>query len=75
MTLHQYAEKHGLTLAEARGQLIELALTHIDARSRGGVTTAAMLSPEARSARARDAVRVRWDKAKEQPLRDDAGES
>jgi len=58
--LRQYATWAGLTLAQARRQLLTTALDQWQAQQRGGAGRAARLSPETRSAIARTAAAARW---------------
>lgn len=60
MTLKDYARQHGLSIPAARAQLAELALTQLEARSRGGARTQSTRTPAERQAHARKAIAARW---------------
>jgi hypothetical protein len=65
MTLQDYATRHGLTLAQARQALADLALQQLAARAAGGHIVAAARTKEERSEAARKAVTARWAKARQ----------
>lgn len=60
MTVDDYARQHGLTHAEAVNRLVLLALDQLEARARGGRTTASRADADTRQTRARAAAVARW---------------
>ncbi len=57
-----YADEHGVTLAEARERLVDVALGHLAARVRAGRKTHEGIDASTRTVNARKLARQRWDK-------------
>lgn len=58
--LRAYARQHDLSLVDAADRLLTAGLETVEARSAGGHARAARMTPEARSARARELAQARW---------------